>query len=58
MAEFTSNHARMQTSLQLHFRAKTKIIASEGHIEAELQKRMSKAGMSFEKDSGITTMCQ
>ena len=38
------------------------IIASDDHIEAELQKRMSKASISFgrllEQDSGITTMCQ
>ena len=37
------------------------IIASDGHVEAELQKRMSKASMSFggpSKKTGITTICQ
>ena len=34
------------------------IIASDGHIETELHKRMSEASMTFMKDSGITTMCQ
>ena len=37
------------------------IIASHGHIEAELQKRMSKPVYhtgAFEKDSGINTMWQ
>ena len=36
------------------------IIARDGHIEAELQKRMSKASMSFgrlRENSEITTMC-
>ena len=33
------------------------IIASDSHIEAELQKPVCHSG-AFEKDSGITTMCQ
>ena len=36
------------------------IIARDGHIESELQKRMSRASMSFgrlHENSGITTMC-
>ena len=37
------------------------IIASDGHIEAELQRECQRPVChlgAFEKDSGITTMCQ
>ena len=52
--ETTLNHVKEFTYLG-------SIIASDGHIEAVLQKIMSKASMSFgafDKDSGITRMCQ
>ena len=52
--ETTLNHVKEFTYLG-------SIIANDGHIDAELQKRMQKPvchSGAFEKDAGITTMCQ